>query len=403
MNDETDPFARWGLTPVINAAGTMTAIGASRVLPEVAEVVGRILGRFVSMDELQARASAVIAEATGAEAGCVTDCTAAAITQGVAAAICGSDLAAIERLPDCGGWERRVAIQAGQRINYGAPLDQAIALAGAEVVPLGTSALCETFHLRAALEAGCAAAVYVVSHHCVREGELPMALFVELCQAAGVPVIVDMAAEYDLRGPTALGADLVIYSGHKFLSGTTSGIVAGRRDLVRATYLQHRGIGRSMKVGKEGVAGAMAALELWARRDAEAVRRSEEAIVERWAERLAPIPGLACARHADWTGNPVTRLRVAVEPEAAGLFAWELAARLAERNPKICVRDDLVEQGEIYLDPCNVTAEEAALVSAAVLEVVEAARANGDGRRRSWSAVKRAREDSLLSWPDGEA
>jgi D-glucosaminate-6-phosphate ammonia-lyase len=69
----------------------------------------------------------------------------------------------------------------GHMVNYGAPVPQGIALSGAEVVPLGTAALCETYHLDAALEAGLAAAVYVVSHHTVREGELPLDLFVERC------------------------------------------------------------------------------------------------------------------------------------------------------------------------------------------------------------------------------
>ena len=93
MTFETDPFDRWDLTPVINVSGTMTSIGASRVHSEVIQVVSEILDRFVSMDELQSRASGVIAKATGAEAGCVTGCSAAAITQGVAAAITGCDLA----------------------------------------------------------------------------------------------------------------------------------------------------------------------------------------------------------------------------------------------------------------------------------------------------------------------
>src|SRR6185437_15732386 len=102
-----------------------------------------------------------------------------------------------------------------------------------------------------------AAGVFVVSHHVVDYGQVPLKRFAELCHAKGVPVIVDAASEYDLHGFLASGADLVVYSAHKFLGGPTAGIVAGRKSLVRATFLQNCGIGRGMKVGKEGIAGAI--------------------------------------------------------------------------------------------------------------------------------------------------
>jgi len=383
---------RWGLAPVINAAGTMTTIGASRVLPEVAAEMVAISDEFTPIDALQLRAGEVIASLTGAESGVVTSSSAAAMTLAVAAALTGRDLARIETLPVLpAGTERRVAIQMGHMVHYGAPVPQAIAVAGGEVVSLGTAALCETFHLDAALAEGLAAAVYVVSHHTVREGELPMDLFIERCAARNVPVIVDMASEYDLRGPVALGADAVIYSGHKFLCGPTSGILAGKRPYVEAVALQARGIGRITKIGKEGILGAMAALQAWERRDHTAARAREEAIVEAWMKALAGTPGLRLARHDDWTGNPITRVEIAVVPAEAGLFAWELADRLRQGEPAIVIRDDLAEHQLLYLDPCNLTADEAEIVARAFCETVADARTNGDGRRRSWSDVKRAR------------
>ena len=392
-----DPFARWKLTPVINASGTMTGIGASRVPDDVRATVDRILAAFVDMDELQSRAGAIIARVTGAEAGCVASCSAAAMTQTIAACLTGANLAKIEALPAVTG-ERRVLLPMGHMVNYGAPVDQAIRLAGAEVVPVGTAAACETWHLANVLAEGAAAAMYVVSHHTVRENELPMDVFIELCREHGVPVIVDMASEYDLTGPIALGASAAIYSGHKFLSGVTSGIVAGTSDLIRATYLQHRGIGRTMKAGKESVVGAMAALEMWEKRDHGFARRAEEARVALWMRKLADIPGLSLAPHADWTGNPITRVRIAVAPENAGFHAWALAERLAARTPRILVRDDLIERQEIYLDPCNLTDEEAAVVAAAMREEAERFRVSGDGCRASWSDIKCAREAAILSW-----
>ena len=82
--------------------------------------------------------------------------------------------------------------------------------------------------------------------HAVQYGQIDLAEFCAICRERGVPVIVDAASEYDLRGFLAKGADLVAYSAHKFLGGPTAGIVAGRKDLVLATFLQNYGIGRGM-------------------------------------------------------------------------------------------------------------------------------------------------------------
>lgn len=393
----TDPFTRWDLTPIINASGTMTSIGASRVPEEIRAIVDKILGSFVDMDELQLRANRVIARTTGAEAGCVTACSAAAMAQTVAAVLTGDDLAKIEALPAATG-ERRVLLPVGHMVNYGAPVEQAIRLAGGTVVPVGTAAACETWHLDAALADGAAAAMYVVSHHTVRENEMPLDVFIERCRARHVPVIVDMASEYDLTGPIALGASAAIYSGHKFLSGVTSGIVAGERDLIRATYLQHRGIGRTMKAGKESVAGAMAALELWADRDHAVAKAAEDARVSAWITALGDVPGLDLSRHEDWTGNPITRALIRVNPDKAGFHAWELADRLGARSPRIVVRDDLIERQEVYLDPCNLSDEEAKVVAGAILEEISRFQSSGDGCRKSWSDVKKGREAAIRGW-----
>ena len=71
---------------------------------------------------------------------------------------------------------------------------------------------------------------------------IPLPAFVAACHGAGVPVIVDAAAEYGWRDIVAAGADLVLFSAQKPLGGPTAGIVAGRRSLVRACYAQQRGM-----------------------------------------------------------------------------------------------------------------------------------------------------------------
>ena len=394
--------SRLGLARVVNASGTMTSIGASRVVPEAVAAGAEIQGHFVRIDELQAKASTVVARLTGAEAGCVTACSAAGITESVAAAMTGTDLARIEQLPDTTGMKSEVVIQAGHLIDYGAPVEQAVRVAGATVVPAGTAARVEPYHLESRLTGSVAAALYVVSHHTVQEGQVPLEDFVAACRERDVPVIVDMASEYDLRGPIELGADIAIYSAHKFLGGPTAGIIAGSKDLVRACYLQNRGLGRLMKVGKEGILGTIAALEAWEGRDHAGARERERKIVSSWLGSLDGHDGIDLAVVPDWTGNPIDRLRVTVDPVRAKLFAWELADRLAGADPAIVVRDDLIEQGFFFLDPCNLEPEEAQLVSDRILALLDEARTGAaPGCKYTWSERRRRSIESALRWPDG--
>jgi D-glucosaminate-6-phosphate ammonia-lyase len=66
---------------------------------------------------------------------------------------------------------------------------------------------------------------------------------IEVARARRVPVIVDGAAE-DIRGIRDLiarGADLIATSGGKALRGpAASGVLAGRRELIRAATLQQQ-------------------------------------------------------------------------------------------------------------------------------------------------------------------
>jgi uncharacterized pyridoxal phosphate-dependent enzyme len=386
-----DIISRLDLKHIVNASGTMTALGASRVPPQVAAMAVEMLDHFVDIDALQARASQRIASTTGAEAGCVTSSAASGIAVAVAAAMTGPDLRRIEMLPDTAGLKNEVVVQAGHLINYGAPLEQAIRLTGARVRPASGE-------LEASFSQQTAAALYVVSHHVMDQG-IGLADFIGRCRARGVSVIVDMASEYDLTGPIALGADAVIYSAHKFLGGLTAGIVAGDKNFIRSAYLQNRGIGRHMKVGKEGIVAAMAALDAWSRRNHELIQEHERAIVEEWLARLDKVKGLTAAREPDWTGNPIVRVKVTVDANS-GLFAWELADRLAARDPSVRVRDDLIAHGYFFLDPCNLARGEEKIVADAIAAEVAAAQKNRDGLKTSFAQYAERLTSRLCSWPD---
>ncbi|MBX4985152.1 aminotransferase class V-fold PLP-dependent enzyme [Rhizobium lentis] len=398
MPDDIRPSL--GLRPVINVSGTMTSLGASIVVPEAIEAMAAILPHFVEINDLQRKASSVIARLTGGEAGFVTASCSAGISLAVAGAITGDNLLAIEKLPDAVLEKNEVLVQMGHVVSYGAPVDQAIRLAGGKVVLVGQATSTHRFHMEKAITDKSAAAVYVVSHHVVDYGLLNLQEFVEIAHARGVPVIVDAASEYDLRIFLEQGADIALYSGHKFLGGPTSGIVAGSKELVRHAFLQNMGIGRGMKVGKESIFGVMAALEAWERRDHAGIRERETTYLNLWKRTLEGRPGVTALIEPDPTNNPLDRLRLIVDPSETHITAWDLADRLAKGSPPIIVRDHEVEHRYFYLDPCNLHPGQEVIVASRLAEELDKARASNEIIATPIENRSRHRFDGLLRWPD---
>ena len=388
------------LRHVINVSGTMTGLGASIVVAEAIQAITSILPKFVEIDELQKRASRVIGRLCNAEAGFLTASCSAAITVTVAGAMTGSDLFAVEQLPDTTGLRNEVVIMTGHMVSYGAPVEQSIRLAGAKVVAVGQSTRALGYQLAGAITDRTAAAVYVVSHHTVQYGLLTLNEFAAICHSRGVPVIVDAASEYDLTGFLKDGGDLVLYSSHKFLGGPTGGIVAGRKDLVRAAYMQNNGIGRGMKVGKESIVGAIAALQTWEKRDHPGIREREQRALNLWQDTLSQRPGVRTEIVADTTGNPLDRLKVSINPEITNITAWDLADALARGVTPVIVRDHEVEHGFFYLDPCNLHPGQEEIVLKRFVEELDIAHLSREMIASSLQMRRGRRSAYLSAWPD---
>ncbi|GAK69966.1 putative L-seryl-tRNA(Ser) selenium transferase [Agrobacterium rubi TR3 = NBRC 13261] len=395
-----DIRTKLGLRPVINVSGTMTSLGASIVVPEAVAAMAAILPQFVEINDLQRKASAIIARLTGAEAGFVTASCSSGISLAVAGTITGPDLLAIERLPETTTPKNEVLIQMGHVVSYGAPVDQSIRLAGGKVVMIGQATSTHRYHMENAITENTAAAVYVVSHHVVNYGLLHLKEFVEIAHAKGVPVIVDAASEYDLKLFIEQGADIALYSGHKFLGGPTSGIVAGKKELVRNAFLQNMGVGRGMKVGKESIYGVMAALEAWEKRDHAGVRERETSYLNLWAQTLANRPGVTALIEPDPTNNPLDRMRVIISAQEAHITAWDLAAALRSGPQPIIVRDHEVEHHYFYLDPCNLHPGQETVVASRLAEELDKARASNEIIATPFEDLSRHRFNGTLRWPD---
>ncbi|HVC32085.1 MAG TPA: beta-eliminating lyase-related protein, partial [Chloroflexota bacterium] len=253
-------------------------------------------------------------------------------------------------------------------VNFGAPVTQMIRMGGGVPVVVGAVNATSGAQIDAALGPTTAAVVFVQSHHAVQKGASSLAEVIAIAHRRGLPVILDAAAEEDLRCYVAAGVDLVTYSGGKAIGGPTCGFVAGRRDLIDAVRAQGRGIGRPMKVGKEQVAGFLVALQEYFLAGEDAIARRNLRSVG-LADLLQGLPGLTVGLERDEAGRDITR--VALRPGSeAGLSARELAAALANGSPSIRCRTHQVSLGVLFVDPRELPSGAEAIIAGRVREIV---------------------------------
>lgn len=362
-------FETLKLHRVINAAGRMTYLGASTQSEFVLEAMIEASSHYVDMEELFDIADRFVANITGAEAGFITSCSAAGIAIATAACVSQGDRTRAERIPGPMTPPNEIVLQKAHAIHFGAELTQMVRLGGAKVVEVGTANRVLTHHVADAINANTAAVMVAVSHHAPPEGALRLAEIIQLAHAANVPVIVDAAAELDLRKYVAAGADLVIYSGHKGFGSPTAGIVAGRRDLIDACRLQNIGIGRAMKIGKENIVGCLAALY----EHTNFPQESKPSEIDALERALQDVPGLTTSRVVDPTRPEIARLRLALQPAATGIDASTLIVRLSKYNPSVRVRGHGANEGYFDVDFRPLAEGEALELAAAIRNILQGA------------------------------
>lgn len=354
-----------GVTPVINAAGKLTALGGSAQSEAVARAQADAAGTHVDLADLRARASEKIAEWTGAEAACITTGAAAGIAISVAAVLTGNNIYRVQQLPWVEG-NNHILLQAGHAVNFGAPVEQMISLGGGSPWILGNAnAVPERLLADVLNEEQFAGFLYVQSHHCVQENMIPLERCIALGHEHAIPVILDAAAEEDLRRYVAMGVDLVTYSGGKAFGGPTVGFIAGKRPYITACELQFRGIARTMKVGKEQIAGLMTALDEYVSGDP-AIRREKLQTINRFL-----LDGLAdtvfeTSLRPDEAGRAFER--VAIRAGNKAFDVRELVKFLGEGSPAIRTRNHHLDQGIVLIDPREITEAQARIVLDRLLE-----------------------------------
>jgi L-seryl-tRNA(Ser) seleniumtransferase len=396
-------YERFGVTPIINASGSVTRLGGAPMAEAVLQAFHNGAAEAVSLEQLQAAASRRIAQVTGTEAGLVTAGSAAALTLGAAAILTGYDLAKMERLPHCDGFPHEFVIAREQRNGY----DHAVRAAGAWLVEVGFNEIVanagvrrtEAWEYEAAFGSNTAGIVYVFSP----TSQPPLAEVVERAHRYRLPVLVDAAGELpprsNLRAIAATGADLVAFSGGKAIRGPQStGILCGRQELIGPAAVQmldmddhfdlwdppadlidktqlggipRHGIGRNLKVSKEEIVALLTALELFSSgaydADLSAFRSYLDAIV-------APLHDLPvrCAIIDQEDGEGLPTLEVTLDETHLGRTASDVCRSLRQGNPPIYVGHGRLAGGILVINPLCLNPDRAAALARRLEEELKA-------------------------------
>lgn len=345
-------YSRNGLKAVINASGRMTKLGVSTISKGVGEALVEAAGNYVVIDDLYAWAGKKIGGMIGTEDACVTSSASAGIALSVASLICGNSFQKVQHLydllPDTP--RREVILLKGQNVDFGAPIALMAQAGGAKIVEVGYANGSKVGDIEAAVNENTLAVLFVKSHHCVQKEMVDARSVIELTRRLGIPCIVDAAAEEDLKAYAAMGADFVCYSGAKAIEGPTSGFVACRtKELADNMRLQYKGIGRTMKVGKECTMGLVKAIEEYlAGGKPQAVSREE---LERFAAKTGEIKGLKTSLVQDEAGREICRCKIEFDPERYGMDAKAAVKALQEGDTAIFTRDYQANIGSVAIDP----------------------------------------------------
>lgn len=363
-------YEELGMKTIINGLGTVTAIGGSKMDPEVLTAMNEAAGAFVDMEVFHTRAGERIAELLGSEAACITSGAAAGMAIAAAACMTRGDRSKALQLPDTTGMPDEILLLKCHRILY----DQALLLSGARLLEIGVTSSAKPAQIEAAVTEKTAMFFYAAEAERMR-GSIALPEIVQVLKKYRIPVVVDAAAELPPKSNVTKyleqGADMVIFSGGKELRGPqSSGIILGSKPFIeycKANNYPNYGIGRSMKLDKETIAGITKAVERFAAKDYAEIMKHWERMVSQMISALSRISGTTVRRGfpVEPGVQPVAIPRVYMKSGSVG--AKHLQERLKSLTPSIYVD---VQGDEIVINPQCLEDDEVSVVIEAITSLM---------------------------------
>ena len=363
-----------GVEPVINCRGTFTIIGGSVERPEALAAYKEASRHFVQYDELAEGVGRRLAEITGAEWGMIPDGCAAGLKHVTAACVTGGNPEKLIRIPDLTGMEKtQVIIPRSSRNAY----DHAVRNIGVEIVMVDTPE-----ELAAAINAK-TAMIYLMAGRASEKGQpLSLETIVEIAKPAGIPVLVDAAAE-DLTIPCVhleRGADVVAYSGGKAMCGPQgAGLLLGNKKILMAAWQAsspHHGPNRDNKISREEIMAMLAAVEAWVIRDHAAEWQTWLDRLDYIAQRARQVPGVETTiEQPAGLSNRAPVLVIHWDPAVLHITGEQVAEDFARNKPRIAIgSSDTEGKASIRITPSQMQPGNEEVVAERVYRILSEAR-----------------------------
>jgi L-seryl-tRNA(Ser) seleniumtransferase len=325
-------------------------------------------GSFIDLPLFQTRVGDRIAQLTRNDAAFVSSGAAGGIVLTVATLMAAPNEPDPMAYPMLRGITRNeVIVFASQRNGY----DFAIVQTGASIVECDDTV--DSFE--SAITARTACLVWFAGALAAKSP--PIEDVIAIARKHRVPVLVDAAAQIPpvssfWHYTRVLGCEGVVFSGGKGLRGPqAAGVVLGTKQLIagcRRLSSPTQGIGRPLKVGKEELAGMLAAVQYTLDQDEDAILEGYEAIVQNWIKHLAGIPGVTTERgFPSEAGQPHARAIVHLD---AGFSKTRDQVVDELKTGDVWIEVSAHELNAIALNPQTLTAEEADVVAARLRQVL---------------------------------
>jgi len=332
-----NPYVELGVTPVINAEGTMTMLGGSLIRPEVEAVMAQAARHFISIPELEAAAGKRIAQMLKLPSGysaLVTSGAAAAIQSGLAGILTGDNESLIKQLPDLTGMKSEVIIQKSHRN----PFDHQLRGTGVKLIEIETHE-----QLRRAVNDR--TAMLHFTNFANAAGQIKVDEWPKLAKQYNLPCMIDAAADTPpvshLWDYANMGFDLITFSGGKAMRGPQcAGLLIGREDLVHFALLNNSPyedtLGRGQKVGKEEIVGMVKALEIYLAEDHDALTKEWQSRLDTISRQITKISGVSTAFFTPDIANHVPHMSITWDSRIS-LSPQEVSHRLRSGQPSIVI------------------------------------------------------------------